>query len=469
MEVTYLESAAILVEDDDTAVLCDPWLLDGAYYGSWAHYPEPEFEPEDFDHVDYIYLSHIHPDHFDPDTLGRMDSSIPVLIHDYRWDYLRDAVEDLGYEVIELPHDERVHLTGEMHINVLAADGCDPELCGNYFGCSWYDSEADSPGSTQVDSMAVIDNGEFTLVNTNDVPFTMAESNCRQLKRQYGEIDLLCHQYSAAQFYPQAVTDYSHERKIRERDHVIREKHELAINFIEIFEPAYYMPFAGEYVLTGDLAHLNEYTANPPREEALEFFENAVDPAEHECVFLNSGEYIDLETGERSAPFEPADPEEKQRYIEEELAERSFDYEADPIPTLSELQRYVPYAYESVEEKREKIGYSTDTTVLVSMRDDVYLELSMSGGGYRYVSDPDLEVYDGYVKIEVDPRLLRRLFEGPHSAYWADAKIGSHLGISKVPDIYERGLYLCFGSFHAHGYDVASASNEISDTRVAQD
>jgi UDP-MurNAc hydroxylase len=106
MQVTYLESAAILIEDDDTSVLCDPWLLDGAYYGLWAHYLEPEFEPEDFNDVDYIYISHIHPDHFDPDTLERMDTDIPVLIHDYRWDYLRSAIEEIGYEVIELPHNE---------------------------------------------------------------------------------------------------------------------------------------------------------------------------------------------------------------------------------------------------------------------------------------------------------------------------------------------------------------------------
>ncbi|ELY56524.1 Zn-dependent hydrolase of the beta-lactamase fold-like protein [Natronococcus amylolyticus DSM 10524] len=469
MRVTYLESAAILVESEDASILCDPWLVDGAYYGSWAHYPEPEFEPEDFNDVDYIYISHIHPDHFDPDTLRRIDTDIPILIHDYRWDYLKDDIEELGYEVLELPHDERVHLTGKMHINVLAADGCDPELCGNYFGCSWYDSEADSPGSTQVDSMAVIDDGEFTIVDTNDVPFAMAESSCRKVKHDYGEVDLLCHQYSAAQFYPQAVTNYSHEKKIRERDRVIREKHELALDFIDVFEPAYYMPFAGEYVLAGDLAHLNEYTANPPREEALDFFEHAVDPDDHECVFLNSGEYIDLETGERSSPFEPADPEEKQRYITEELAERSFDYEANPIPSLSALQAYVPYAYESLEQKRKKIDYSSDTTVLISMVDDVYLEVSMNGGGYRYVSEPDLDFYSGYVKMDIDPRLLKCLFEGPHSAYWADAKIGSHLGISKQPDIYERGLFLCLGSFHAHGYEVSVPANKAPDATVGQD
>ncbi len=468
MRVTYLESAAIVIEDEDTTILCDPWLVDGAYYGSWAHYPEPDFEPEDFDDADYIYISHIHPDHFDPATLERLDTDIPVLIHDYRWDYLREAIEDLGFEVIELSHGERTQLNGDTHINILAADGCDPELCGNFFGCTWYDTEAEKTGSTQVDSMAVVDNGEYTVVDTNDCPYPIAESVFQRIKREYGHIDLLCHQYSAAQFYPQAVTNYDHETKLHERDRVIREKHELALEFIDIFEPDYYMPFAGEYVLAGNLAHLNQYTANPPRERAYEFFRQNVDPDEHECVFLNSGEHIDLETGERSAPFEPIDQEEKRRYIEEELAPRTFEYEHDPMPTLSELKAYVPYAYENFEDKRERIGYSTDTTVLVPLLEDVCLELSANGEGFRYVTDVDVDDYDGYVKLEVDPRLLKRLLDGPHNAYWADAKIGSHVGISKEPDIYERGLFNCLGSFHAHGYDVETDSDvEVTGTTEA--
>ncbi|NHN59435.1 MBL fold metallo-hydrolase [Halorussus rarus] len=461
MEVTYLESAAVLVEDEDTKILCDPWLVDGAYYGSWAHYPEPDFEPEDFNDVDYIYISHIHPDHFDPTTLKRMDSDIPVLVHDYRWDYLKDAIEGLGFEVTELPHGERTHLQDGMYINILAADGCDPELCGNFFGCSWYDEEADETGSTQVDSMAVIDNGEFTLVNTNDCPYPIAESSCRKIKDEYGHVDMLCHQYSAAQFYPQAVTNYTHEEKLRERDRVIQEKHELALNFLDLFEPDYYMPFAGEYVLAGDLADLNEYTANPPREKAKAFFE-AHAPDDSECVFLNSGEHVDLATGEKSAPFEPVDQEEKREYVENVLAEREFDYEADPTPTLGELRAYVPAAYRNLEDKREQIGYSTDTAVLLPLVGGVTLELSMDGSGYRFLADADTDDYDAWVKLEVDPRLLKRLFEGPHSAYWADAKIGSHVGISKEPDIYERGLYNCLGSFHAHGREVT----ETDSTRV---
>ncbi|WP_416839111.1 MBL fold metallo-hydrolase [Haloferax sp. DFSO52] len=452
MKVTYLSSAAILVETADVSILCDPWLVDGAYFGSWSHYPPLEYEPEDFNHVDYIYISHVHPDHYDPTTLDRMDSDIPVLIHQYRWDYLRKDIESQGFEVVELPHGERFHLQGDTHINILAADGCDPELCGNFFGCTWYDTEATTFGSTQVDSMAVIDDGTHTIVNTNDCPYPIAEQTCREIKRRYGHIDLLAHQYSAAQFYPQAMGQYSHEQKLAERARVIQEKYELALSFIDLFEPDYYLPFAGEYVLSGSIAQLSQYTANPPRHEARAFFLEHVDPAEHEPVFLNAGEYIDIESGERSSEFEPIDTEAKQHYIENVLAHRQFTYEADPHPSLDDLTGLVPEAYETLERKRAKIGYSTDTHVLIPLVDDQWVDLRLNGDGYEFGSKPDLDHLadtDGYVVLDTDDRLLRRLLDGDDKAHWADAKIGSHITVFKQPDIYERGLYNCMGSFYA--------------------
>ncbi|WP_144905472.1 MBL fold metallo-hydrolase [Halobellus captivus] len=447
MQVTYLSSAAIVVETADASVLCDPWLVDGAFEGSWCHYPPLDVEPEEFDGVDYIYISHIHPDHFDPATLRRMDTDIPVLIHDYRWDYLKNEIEALGFEVIELDHNSRMHLTGDVHVNILAADACDPEVCGNYFGCSWVEGNPEL-GSTQVDSMAVFDDGEYTVVNMNDCPYPMVERSMRQVKGRYGDIDLVCHQYSAAQFYPQCMEDYSHEEKLQARRDVILEKHELATEFIDLFDPEYYMPFAGEYVLAGRLAPLNQYTANPPRIEALEWFEANV-PDDHQCVFLNSGEHLDLSEGTVSKPYEPVDQEAKSEYIENELSTRRFAYEHDPMPDVDELHALIEPAFQKFEEKRRTLGYETATTALIGIAPEQYVELSFTGDGYDFVDDPDLSSYDGYVKFELDPRLLARLLSGPDAVHWADAKIGSHLGISKQPDIYERQLYNCLGSFHA--------------------
>ena len=54
MKVSYLSSAAVLVETGDASLLCDPWLVDGAFYGSWCHYPPLSSEPEEFKDGDAI-------------------------------------------------------------------------------------------------------------------------------------------------------------------------------------------------------------------------------------------------------------------------------------------------------------------------------------------------------------------------------------------------------------------------------
>lgn len=450
MKVRYLNSAAIVIEDGDDKVLCDPWLVDGAYYGAWCHYPEPEYDPEDFNDSDYIYISHIHPDHFHPPTLDRMDSDIPVIIHDYANDYLKNEIQKLGFDTLELPHDEREHLVGDIHVNILAADSCDPELCGNYFGCNWYGGDTTGDGSAQVDTMAAIDNGEYVVVNMNDCPYPMAERSMRSIKRSYDSIDLVCHQYSAAQFYPQSMIDYTHKEKIDAKNEVILEKQRLAKEFIKLFDTDYYMPFAGEYVLAGSLAGLNQYTANPPRIQAYNYFTQNLDPDEHRCVFLNSDEFLDLETGNVSSRYEPIDPVEKRQYIENVLADRELNYESDQMPTADELRSYVPEAYDNLETKRENYGFESTTIVLVSLPGGSYIEVSLNGEGYNIVDsvDMDIDEYDGYVKFDTDPRLLKRIFEDPANAHWADAKIGSHLGIAKEPDIYERGVYEVMSAFH---------------------
>ena len=43
MKLTYLTSASVIIEDQNVKILCDPWFVDGEYYGSWYHYPKFNF------------------------------------------------------------------------------------------------------------------------------------------------------------------------------------------------------------------------------------------------------------------------------------------------------------------------------------------------------------------------------------------------------------------------------------------
>lgn len=452
MRLRHLKSSSVVVEAGETSVLCDPWLLDGAFYGAWAHYPPLSFEPEDYNDVDYIYVSHIHPDHCHDDTLERLDDDIPVLIHDYQSNFLRHNIEAHGFDVKELPHNERVHLGGDLHLNILGADNCNPEKCGQYFGCSWWmESETDgrTNGSTQIDSMGVFDDGETVLVNANDCRWPMSAGACGVVNEKYGDIDMLLMQYGAANFYPQCMADYTREEKLEARDEVAVEMLQDAESFVDVLEPDYYMPFAGSYVLAGDNAPLNEFVAVARRDDAKSHFEQSeAVPDDAECVLLNSEEYFDIDAERQSAPYDPIDERAKRRYIESELADRSFTFESDPMPDRATFEELIPAAYEHFETKREELGYESDTTVYLQLPDEAFAKISMAGEGVEFVGPDDYEAAEQYVRMDIDPRLLVRILQGPRYAHFNNAEIGSHIMFHKDPDVYERSLYYAMSFFH---------------------
>ena len=76
MKLQHLMSATVLVQAGGLKILMDPWLVDGEYYGSWAHYPRFEWSDGMFDDIDFIYVSHIHPDHLSAATMARLPHSV---------------------------------------------------------------------------------------------------------------------------------------------------------------------------------------------------------------------------------------------------------------------------------------------------------------------------------------------------------------------------------------------------------
>ena len=110
MKLTYHNSAAVVIQDDQTKILVDPWLKNGEYFGSWGIFPPYDFKPQEFDDMDFIYISHIHPDHCSPKTLEKLNKKIPVLIHEFTEKYLKKNIQRLGFDVIELKNNVKTKL-----------------------------------------------------------------------------------------------------------------------------------------------------------------------------------------------------------------------------------------------------------------------------------------------------------------------------------------------------------------------
>ena len=52
MKIKYLSSASVLIQDEDSSLLTDPWFVDGEFYGSWCNYPPCTIK---FDELEKIY------------------------------------------------------------------------------------------------------------------------------------------------------------------------------------------------------------------------------------------------------------------------------------------------------------------------------------------------------------------------------------------------------------------------------
>lgn len=427
MRLTNLKSATVLIEEGTTRLLTDPWLIDGIYFGSWAHNPPYEWDAVDLSGITHIYVSHIHPDHLCERTMARFPK-VPVIIHKFASPALRMMIEGMGFPVVELLHGQTENLGG-LHITIMAADNCNPEICGRHFGCS---IAYKGLQSTQIDTLAIIRGANSTLVNVNDCPFQLAEPMLEDIKRFFGPVDLLLVGYGGAGPYPQCFDgiDKASAAFFKKASFLAQGR-----KFIDALAPKHVMPFAGQYHLAGRLMPLNGLRGVPSLKEAAEFY------ADCSVVSLNTGKTFDVDHGEQSAPFVPDDGLAND-YARENLAGRAYDYDADNEPGTGELRDMAAEAACRMQIKRKELGIKTNTQIVLPQIDVTIL----LDGGVSFKNGPRVP----FVSIDCDRKLLKRLLSGPKVAHWSNAEIGSHLRFRREPDIFNRSIsHLMGSSFYA--------------------
>lgn len=451
MKITQLNSASVIIEEkigeSKIKILCDPWLEGEEYLGSWAIYPPYEFIPEDFLDVDFIYISHIHPDHSSAKTLSRLNKNIPVLIHNFPEKFLKQKIERLGFNVIEIEHDIRIKLKNNFYINILAADNCDPSICGQIMGCGLAEIKYKT---TQIDTIAVFDNGYQVIVNTNDCPFDIAKTVSAKIKSTYGKIDAILVGYVAASSWPHCYNLSESEKQ----EQAIKKqftKLETTKKYIELFQPKFYIPFAGHYTLCGKNTELNKYRGEPELEDAFEWLISHI-PSKYLGVILNYNCWLDLNTGKTNKKYVSVNKLQKKKYMKEVLVHKTFPYENENLHSTSKIYDLIPDAYRNFEIIRNKINWVSNSFIILKTTDynnkDLIIAISCNGKGYDKINAKDIHTYKNYMMISLDIRLLMWLLTGPHKALWSNADLGSHLKYDRVGSVYKRGLFFCWNHFH---------------------
>ena len=453
MKITHLTSATEIISVDGVKILTDPWLDDGIYYGSWYLYPPYKENNELLQDIDYVYVSHIHPDHFCEKSMQRLNKSTEVLIHHYDEKFLKRKLEMLGFsKITELPNNKRTLLKNNVHINIVAADNCNPEICGKIFGCASYTGK--SEGSNQIDSMCVIDNGEYVLLNTNDCPYPIAYEALDRIIEQYPKIDFLLVGYTGASLYPFAMSEcYSREEMVNAQMRVRKRSLDMGAKIVEKIKPRYFMPFAGTYVLGGRNWELNQYSPMPELQDAADYIreKDKIRNADVRSVLLNSGETFDLATETQTQSYRPVNKVERQQYITDVLSKIPHHFESDPEVTLSDFEALLPAAVERFNAKTQNLQFTSETAILIALPDAKMLEVNCSEFPTQanVVKNIPDNYREPYVYFYVDPKLLLQVFKGPRYAHWNNIEIGALLKMERKPDVYEMGIHLALCYLHA--------------------
>ena len=444
MKITHLNSACQLVESNGVKILIDPWLVDGEFYGSWYTFPSlTDFDFNTLNDVDFIYISHIHPDHLSKLTLEKLDKNIPVLIHNFKDKFVKINIESMGFKTRELESNVDTFLGPNININIIPAGYCNPELCSKIFGCGKMEVNY---GSTIIDSLCVISDGEHTLLNVNDCPYPIAYKAMDKVLEKYEKIDFLLVGYGGASPYPQCFSNYTNEEKIKMGENHKNYYFNSGLDYINKVKPTHFMPHAGTYILGGVNAKLEKYKAlNDIYETNKKFSE--LNSNNSKGILLNTNEYFDLTTHDQSSPYIHHTTEERDDYLEE-IRKIKYDFEQDDIPDIDFLKDLCIKSNKRFNEKREQLGLYSDMVIYLYLSEDLMAQISFKGEKIKFVKVKEIKDKQ-YISFKVNPKLLVKILKGPRYAHWNNAGIGSHVEYHRHPDVYERGVYFCMNYFHS--------------------
>ena len=448
MKIKFYRSATLGLDFDGVKILTDPWLTDGEYYGSWAHYPHFDIEEnlKELNSYDAIYISHIHPDHCSENTLKKLSKNIPVFIHKFHSPYLKFKIEKLGFKTIELDNARKHKIKNDTFITIYAADNCDPELCYKFTGCADLNVKNISQ---QIDTLAVIENKNDVIININDCPFALAKHPLKIIKKKYKDIRVLLTGYSGAGPYPQCYDNLNDNQKIIEADKKKLNFLNQALNFIDLLKPKYYLPCAGTYYLTGKLSSKQNLRGVPSAEESLIFIDEQLKKDinnKTKSIKIGPDQEFDLDNLENNSKYNPIDQKLQNKYVEEVLQKKTFNYEGNTIPTKEDIYELSKNAYKNFINKKIQQNSKIETDIIINFGEASLLlafdksEIELKDS--TFISNRE------YIKLKIDARLLKLILLGPKNAHWNNAEIGSHINYYRSPNIYRRNLHTSLCYFH---------------------
>ena len=415
MKFKFIGNAGgIFKGSNGTQILCDPWIIDGVFEGSWYHYPPLKTKLTDIQKIDAIYVSHIHPDHYDERNFS-FSKNIPIIILNEGPNFLKKKLANSGYNnFVDIKNDQTICFK-EFKITLykpFTKHIFEESLIGNL-----------------IDSAMVLENDEVTAINFNDN--TPDENACSFLKKKFKNIDLAMLNYNAAGPYPSCFDNLNKQEKIIENKRILKRNFDHLCNIIPILKPKSVLPFAGAYIIGGKNYFKNEYLGTTTWDECADYLNKNL-KFDSKVFCLRENQTYDIYNQKQLERYEKIDINEMKKYIQS-LKDRKYDYEFDDMPEIFELKNEVNMAAIKLIERVKRFN--------IELKTNVYIKINQE----------NIKIVDGletdrHLYCDLDLRLLRRILH--KKANWNNAEIGTHINFKRVPNKMDPDVHTCMSFFH---------------------
>jgi len=417
MKFEFIANACgIFTGSKGTRILCDPWIDDGVFDGSWFHYPPLRTKFKELKNIDGIYLSHIHPDHYD-ERFFKYNPNIPIILLDQEPNFLKKKLIQKGYKNLILIKDMKSLRFKEFKLTMYKA------FSGHIY-------EENFIGNL-IDSALVFESGEFRAINFNDNTPTLKFSKI--LKKKFSKIDLAMLNYNAAGPYPSCFDNLTIEQKKSKSKKILNRNFNHLVKIINILKPKTVLPFAGSYILGGKEGIKNSYLGTTTIEKCSDYLKNKYkDQLKINIICLNENNSYDIKNRKILKKYIPIDYLHKKKY-ENKILKIKYPYELDKQPNLINLKKDLLIASAMVKERVKRFN--------VDFKTNVYIQLNNSNKKFLVIKG---KKKNNILVCKMDNRLLRRILN--KKSHWNNAEIGAHINFFRKPDKMEPDIHraLCF-------------------------
>lgn len=416
-------ACGIFTGSNGTRILCDPWLMDGVFEGSWFHYPPIETTPYDVVDVDAIYVSHLHPDHFDERWFGIFRKDMPIIVLNPKGpDFFSKKLRSMGFTTLLRIRDKQTIPFREFKLTMFSAFTPD-----NFFPAS--------VGKNFLDSALMVECDGVTAFNANDN--TPTPDDCDYLLDRFGKVNMAMLNYNAAGPYPACFSNLTTEQKEKANAEMLLRNIEYMATLVNRLKPKSVLPFAGAYVLGGRLSHKNPYLGTTTWDHCATYLRTKIpEDIMVFCLRENTGVEIEPDRMTFNQPYEPIDEGHLKQYLRE-ITIYPYDYDSDPKPDMYALKNELERAAALMQERWKKYGIRSETNVIIKFAWEFSeWECLVNGEGK----------FGPFLECTIDPRLLRRILY--RKSHWNNAEIGCHIEFNRSPNVYEPDLHVGLQFLH---------------------